>query len=137
MIRTVAIAGLVLALGAFLLAWLEMQRGVRAIAPEIYVAVVAALFAAGGVWMGWRMAARRHGPSFERNEAAVRALGLTGQELRVLTELASGRANKEIARAMGLSPNTVKTHLAKLFGKLGASTRTEAVTRARELNLIP
>uniref|UniRef100_UPI0025F72B84 response regulator transcription factor n=1 Tax=Brevundimonas sp. TaxID=1871086 RepID=UPI0025F72B84 len=59
------------------------------------------------------------------------------QEMRVLSELASGRANKEIARAMGLSPNTIKTHLANLFAKLGAATRTEAVTRARELSLIP
>lgn len=137
MIRTIAAAGLILALGAFLLAWLEIQQATRAIAPEIYVAVVAVLFAGGGIWMGWRIAARRHGPTFERNEAAIRTLGLTGQELRVLAELASGRANKEIARSLGLSPNTVKTHLANLFAKLGASTRTEAVTRARELTLIP
>ena len=137
MIRTIAVAGLILALGAVLLTWLEMQQATRAIAPEIYVAVVAVLFAAGGVWMGWRIATRRHGPAFKRNEAAVRTLGLTGQELKVLTELASGRANKEIARVMGLSPNTIKTHLANLFAKLGASTRTEAVTRARELSLIP
>lgn len=137
MIRTMASAGLILALGAFLLTWLEVQRATRSIAPEIYVAVVAMLFAAGGLWVGWRIATRRHGPAFERNEAAVRSLGLTGQELKVLAELASGRANKEIARAMGLSPNTIKTHLANLFAKLGASTRTEAVTRARELSLIP
>ncbi|MBU2168546.1 MAG: LuxR C-terminal-related transcriptional regulator [Alphaproteobacteria bacterium] len=137
MIRTVVTAGLVLALGAFLLTWLEVQKTTRVIAPDVYVAVVAALFAVGGLWLGWRMAARRYGPDFIRNEAAVRSLGLTGQEMRVLAELASGRANKEIARTLGLSPNTVKTHLAHLFGKLEASTRTEAVARARDLGLIP
>lgn len=137
MFRTIATAGLILALGAFLLAWLEIQQATRMIAPEVYVAVVAMLFTSGGVWMGWRIATRRHGPAFERNQAAVRSLGLTAQEMRVLSELASGRANKEIARAMGLSPNTIKTHLANLFAKLGAATRTEAVTRARELSLIP
>lgn len=137
MFRTIAVAGLILALGAFLLTWLEVQQATRTMAPEIHVAVVAVLFAAGGAWIGWRIAARRHGPVFERNEAAVRSLGLTRQELKVLAALASGRANKEIARAMGLSPNTIKTHLANLFAKLGASTRTEAVTRARELSLIP
>lgn len=57
--------------------------------------------------------------------------------MRVLAELASGRANKDIARALGLSPNTVKTHLAHLFAKLKAGTRTEAVGRARDLSLIP
>lgn len=137
MIRTVVTAGLILALGAFLLAWLEAARATRAIAPETYVSVVAVLFAAGGVWLGWRLATRRHGPRFVRNEAAVAALGLTGQEMRVLAELASGRANKEIARSLGLSPNTIKTHLTHLFAKLEAGTRTEAVTRARELSLIP
>lgn len=137
MIRTVVTAGLVLALGAFALAWLEIQQARRMIAPELYVAIVAGLFAAGGLWLGWRMATRRHGPRFVRNDAAVTSLGLTGQEMRVLSELASGRANKEIARTLGLSPNTIKTHLAHLFAKLGAATRTEAVTRARELNLIP
>lgn len=137
MMRTVVTAGLVLALGAFALAWLEIQQSTRMIAPDVYVAIVAVLFAGGGLWLGWRMATRRHGPDFRRNDAAVKSLGLTGQEMRVLSELASGRANKEIARTLGLSPNTIKTHLANLFGKLGAATRTQAVTRARELNLIP
>lgn len=137
MIRTVLTAGMILALGAFGLAWLDVQQARRAIDPDLYVALVALLFAGAGLWIGWRLATRRHGPSFVRNDAAVRSLGLTGQEMRVLAELASGRANKEIARALGLSPNTVKTHLANLFAKLSASTRTEAVTRARELSLIP
>ena len=137
MLRTVVTAGLILALGAFALAWLELQQTTRVIAPELYVAVIAVLFAAGGLWLGWKIAARRHGPAFVRNDAAVRSLGLTGQEMRVLSVLASGQANKEIARALGLSPNTIKTHLANLFAKLEVSTRTEAVTRARELSLIP
>lgn len=137
MIRTVVTAGLILALGAFVLAWLETQKTTGLIAPEIYVAVVAILFAGGGLWAGWKLATRRHGPQFIRNDDAVRSLGLTSQEMRVLAALASGRANKEIARSMGLSPNTVKTHLANLFAKLGASTRTEAVSRARDLSLIP
>lgn len=137
MIRTVVTAGLTLAVGAFALAWLEHRQATRMIAPELHVAVIAVLFAGAGLWLGWRLAARRHGPDFQVNEAAVRSLGLTGQEMRVLAALASGRANKEIARALGLSPNTVKTHLSHLFAKLGAGTRTEAVTRARELGLIP
>ncbi|MDP3401458.1 MAG: helix-turn-helix transcriptional regulator, partial [Brevundimonas sp.] len=73
MIRTVITAGLVLALGAFLLAWLEVQKATRVIAPDVYVTVVAALFAVGGIWLGWKIATRRYGPDFIRNEAAVRS----------------------------------------------------------------
>lgn len=137
MIRTVVISALILALGAFVLTWLDLQRMTRALAPEVHIGLIAAVFLSGGLWLGYRMATRRHGPRFVRNDAAVRSLGLTGQEMRVLSVLAAGGANKDIARALGLSPNTVKTHLANLFGKLGAATRTEAVTRARELELIP
>ncbi len=137
MIRTVVTAGLVLAIGAFALAWLDLQQATHRMTPELYVALIAIVFAGAGLWLGWRIATRRHGPDFVRNDAAVRSLGLTGQEMKVLDALASGRANKEIARALGLSPNTVKTHLANLFAKLEVSTRTGAVTRARDLGLIP
>ena len=55
----------------------------------------------------------------------------------MLERLAAGQSNKEIARTLGLSPNTVKTHVANLFAKLEASRRTEAVNKARDLHLIP
>ena len=59
------------------------------------------------------------------------------RELEVLQALAAGLANKQIARQLGVSPNTVKTHVARLFDKLGAQRRTEAIRRARELGLVP
>ena len=65
------------------------------------------------------------------------SLGLTGQEMKVLEKLAEGQSNKEIARILGLSPNTVKTHIANLFAKLEVARRTEAVAKARDLHLIP
>jgi DNA-binding CsgD family transcriptional regulator len=57
--------------------------------------------------------------------------------MTVLHELAAGRTNKEIAARLQVSPNTVKTHVAHLFEKLGASRRTDAIARARELGLLP
>ncbi|WP_277784755.1 response regulator transcription factor [Caulobacter segnis] len=137
MARTILCAGLIFACGAFGLAWFEWRHVSLRLRPDLYVAIIAMIFAAGGLWLGWRIAARRQGPNFQRNDAAVRSLGLTGQELRVLGALASGQPNKQIARALGLSPNTVKTHLRNLFAKLGSSTRTGAVARARDLSLIP
>ena len=135
--RSIVIAGLVLALGAFAIQWLDYRQASRQLAPELFIAIVAVAFAVGGLWMGWKLAARRRGPGFVRNDAAIASLGLTGQEMRVLELLATGQPNKSLARSLGLSPNTIKTHLSNLFAKLEASTRTEAVARARDMEIIP
>ncbi|MBL8773220.1 MAG: response regulator transcription factor [Phenylobacterium sp.] len=137
MVRFAAPYAIALAAGAFLLQWLEYRQLSHGLALEAYIAILALAFSAGGAWLGWRLAARRRGPGFVRNEAALASLRLTRQELRVLEILATGQSNKEIGRTLGLSPNTVKTHLANACAKLGVSRRTEAVGRARELDLIP
>ena len=62
---------------------------------------------------------------------------ITARELQVLTLLADGLPNKQIARALGLSDETVKFHLASIFGKLGASNRTDAVRQALRRGLVP
>src|SRR5689334_8355563 len=137
MTRTILLWALALAAGAFLLRWLEYQYVVRAFSQEIYISVIGVGFAAAGVWVGWKLSARSHAGPFERNAAALASLGLTGQEVRVLERLAAGQSNKEIARTLGLSPNTVKTHVAHLFAKLEVRRRTQAISRARDLHLIP
>jgi LuxR family transcriptional regulator, maltose regulon positive regulatory protein len=60
----------------------------------------------------------------------------SARELEVLRLLAAGRSNSEIARALVLEPSTVKTHLIHLYGKLEVHSRTQAVARARELQLL-
>ena len=137
MTRTIVLWALVLAAGAFALQWLHYQYLARAFSQEIYVAVIATAFAAGGVWVGWKLTSRQGPGPFARNAAAVASLGLTGQEVRVLERLAEGQSTKEIARTLGLSPNTVKTHIANLFAKLDVARRTQAVGKARDLHLIP
>ena len=137
MIRTVVIWGVVLALAAFALDYLKYDYVVRVLPAPAYVAIVATAFAACGVWLGWRLTARRQGEGFQRNDQAVASLGLTPQEVRVLERLAAGQSNKEIARTLDVSPNTVKTHLANLFEKLEVSRRTQAIGKARDLQLIP
>ncbi|MGZ3404755.1 MAG: response regulator transcription factor, partial [Phenylobacterium sp.] len=117
--------------------WLQAQYLTHTLSRELYVSVIGLAFACGGVWVGWRLT-QRHAPGpFARNDAALAALGLTGQEVKVLERLAAGQSNKEIARALGLSPNTVKTHVAHLFEKLSVSRRTQAIGKARDLQLIP
>jgi DNA-binding CsgD family transcriptional regulator len=62
---------------------------------------------------------------------------LTPRELDVLQAVASGARNAEAAAALGIGEATVKTHLLRIFAKLGVDGRTEAVTRAMELGIIP
>ena len=62
---------------------------------------------------------------------------LTSRELEVLTMLALGRSNQAIARELVVTLDTVKKHVGHVLAKLGAADRTEAVARARELDLIP
>jgi DNA-binding CsgD family transcriptional regulator len=61
---------------------------------------------------------------------------LTAREHDVLALVADGLPNREIARTLGISEHTVKFHLASIFGKLGVSTRTEAVQRGLRLGVI-
>jgi DNA-binding CsgD family transcriptional regulator len=137
MTRTVLIWALVLAAGAFALQWLQYQYVARLFSREIYVGVIGTAFALGGVWVGWRLSTRAGPGPFVPNAAAQASLGLTGQEMKVLHRLAEGQSNKEIARTLGLSPNTVKTHVANLYAKLEVARRTQAVGKARDLQLVP
>ena len=61
---------------------------------------------------------------------------LSARELTVVRYLASRLTNKEIASELFVSTNTVKTHVKRIYQKLGASSRIEAVTEARRLGLI-
>lgn len=136
--KTVLIYGLVLALGAVALQWLDYRIWARAHAGAVWIALLAAGFLGLGVWVGARLFRPRVVTGgFETNTAALAALGITRREHEVLGLLAAGRSNKEIARQLNLSPNTVKTHVARLYEKLAAVRRTDAVLRARDLRLIP
>jgi DNA-binding CsgD family transcriptional regulator len=134
--KRVAVYGAALAAGALALQWLDYDRLAWSRPGEIYIALVAAAFLALGVFIGMRVFAGPRAAPFDGNPRAVTSLGISPRELVVLQELAAGRSNKEIARRLEVSPNTVKTHVARLYEKLGAERRTDAVNRARELGII-
>ena len=135
--RIALIYGAALAALAWLLEWMQYRHLVRAFPTEAYIVALAILFVALGIWVGIRIRPASGAREFERNTKAIASLGLTPRECEVLEALASGLSNKEIARRLGISPNTVKTHIANLVGKLGVSGRGKAVEAARGLALIP
>ncbi|OYW44086.1 MAG: helix-turn-helix transcriptional regulator [Sphingomonadales bacterium 12-68-11] len=138
MARIVALYALALGAAATLLAWLEYHYLVRTLSFELYLVLIAVAAIAMGAWLGNRLtSARPTAAPFVRNAAAIRSLGLSPREIEVIERLAAGESNKEIARRLGISPNTVKTHVTRVYEKLGVQRRVQAIEKARFLNLIP
>lgn len=135
--RTILPYALALAVAAVALESLKYRHATAALSTEFYIFLLALGFVALGLWIGHKLTPRPAGPSFTRNEAAIRSLGLTQREYEILARLAAGESNKEMARTLGISPNTVKTHLARLYEKLDVERRIQAIEKARALSLIP
>jgi DNA-binding CsgD family transcriptional regulator len=113
---------------------------------EIYGGLIALLFAGLGIWLGLKLTKNKEtiiirevpAPrSFTLNEVRLRELGITRRELEILELIAGGLSNREIAEKLFVSENTVKTHSSRLFDKLSARRRTQAVQLGKELGLIP
>jgi len=109
---------------------------------EIYGGLVAAVFSGLGIWLGLKLTRPkeivvvREAWPFVVNRAKLDALGITPREHETLTLIAAGLSNREIAEILFVSENTVKTHSSRLFEKLNARRRTQAVQIAKESGLI-
>ena len=129
--------GAAIGVAAFALRWLEYRYAARVFTTEIYVVVIAVTFTALGIWVGNRLT--RGGPPavFRKNVRALESLGISAREYEILELLVDGHSNREIADRLFVSPNTVKTHLAHIYEKLGVSRRGQAVRKAQLLRLVP
>ena len=112
---------------------------------EIYGGLIALLFASLGIWLGLKLTRKKEtvvfrevavATPFALNQGKLRELGLTRRELEILELIANGMSNREIAEKLFVSENTVKSHSSRVFDKLGAKRRTQAVQIAKELGLI-
>ena len=112
---------------------------------EIYGGLVALIFSMCGIWLGLRLTRGRDvvpsspvraSESFVVDQARLEALGITPREHEILELIAAGLSNREIAQKLFVSENTVKTHSSRLFDKLNAKRRTQAVQRAKEAGLL-
>ncbi len=159
--RHVLIFGLIGGLLIATLQYTEYRFVIIEHSVELYSALVAILFSAFGIWLGLRITRRSEAiretvvvkevfvpeeapapfvPSpvaFAPNAARQQTLGITARELEILTLIARGLSNREIATQLFVSENTVKTHCSRTFDKLGAARRTQAVQRGKELGLLP
>lgn len=119
---------------------------------EIYGGLIAAVFAGVGVWLGLTITRKeivkeqvivvKEVPAvpevpFAVNEDRLRELAITPRELEILGLLAQGLSTREMAAGLFVSENTVKTHTARLFDKLGVNRRIKAVEAGRTFGLIP
>lgn len=123
--------------------WLVMEHSV-----EIYSGIIAVLFSMLGIWLGLRLTRPAEkvvireievpaSAPFTRDDLKAEALGLTPRELEILAFMAEGLSNREIAERANVSENTVKTHSSRVFDKLGARRRTQAVQLGKAMRLIP
>lgn len=148
--RTILLYGL---LGGILIAglkFIEYRFLVVEHSLEIYGGLVALVFSVVGIWLGLKLTKTketivvkevpvpvRAPEPFQVDDASRERLGITPRELEILEALAAGLSNKEIAERLFVSENTVKTHASRLFDKLQAKRRTQAVQRGKEAGLIP
>jgi NarL family two-component system response regulator LiaR len=134
----------------FLLKWLELRFVIFDHAFEIYIGAIAIIFTILGIWLATKLSKPKierviiekevfitRNEQFAVNENAVNQLEISKRELEVLSLMAEGHSNQEIASKLFISLSTVKTHNQNLFEKLDVKRRTQASEKARRLGLIP
>ncbi len=147
--RHILIYGVVGGVLIVLLKWSEYRFLVIEHSFEIYGGLIAATFALLGIWLGLKLtrekivvkevpvAATTPVEAFVPNEKKLEDLGITRREFEILGLIAQGMSNREIAEKLFVSENTVKTHSSRVFDKLGAKRRTQAVQLGKEMGLLP
>ena len=146
--RHVLIYGFIGGILITVLKWSKYRFLVIEHSIEIYGGLIAATFAVLGIWLGLKLTKARQtivvkevpvpaGEPFAPDERKREDLGITPRELEILELIAQGMSNREIAGKLFVSENTVKTHSSRVFDKLGAKRRTQAVQFGKEFGLLP
>ena len=146
--RHVLMYGLIGGILIALLRWNEYQFLVVEHSIEIYGGLIAATFAVLGIWLGLKLTGKPKtivvkevpipaGGTFIPDERKREDLQITRREFEVLELIARGLSNREIAEQLSVSESTIKTHSSRVFEKLGARRRTQAVQLGKEFGLLP
>src|SRR5260370_9168237 len=146
--RHVLIYGLIGGILIAVLKWTEYRFLVIEHSIEIYGGLTAATFAVLGIWLGLKLTGTKERvvlkevlvparEPFVPDERKREDLGITRREFEILELIAQGMSNREIAARLYVSENTVKTHSSRVFDKLEAKRRTQAVQLGKEFGLLP
>ena len=144
------------------LKWLELRYILFDHSIEIYIGFVAVIFTGLGIWLALKLSKpktesyrvetvviekevyiNRNESLFDKQAGFVpdtlliSQLEISKRELEILSLLAQGHSNQEIAEKLFVSLSTVKTHNQNIFEKLDVKRRTQAIEKAKKLNLIP
>lgn len=145
LIKQVILYGVLLGVVAAAMELLKFNLIVVENTFEVYALLVALLFGGVGIWVGVKLFTKNKqlivveggGTPGLVDEEKIKELGISKREYEVLELIARGHTNQEIAELLFVSPNTVKTHLANIFAKLDVNRRTQAIQRAKDLNILP
>lgn len=148
--KTAILYGISLFVLLFFLKWLELRYILFDHSLEIYISSIAVLFTALGIWLALKLSKPKtktiivekevfisKEEDFIMNQALIEQLELSARELEILNLMAQGNSNQEIANSIFISLSTVKTHNQNIFEKLDVKRRTQAVEKAKRLQIIP
>lgn len=148
--KSTIIYGISLAFLIFLMKWLELRFIIFHHSLEIYIGFIAVIFTALGIWLALKLSKPKietvvvekevyitRDADFVQNTSLISQLEINKRELEILNLIARGHSNQEIAGKLFISLSTVKTHIQNLFEKLDVKRRTQAIEKAKRLNLIP
>ncbi|GGG22318.1 hypothetical protein GCM10011344_23830 [Dokdonia pacifica] len=103
---------------------------------EFVISGIAIVFFVIGVFIQKKFR-KEEAPFVEVDQKQIETIGLSKREYEVLVEMASGYSNKEIADRLFVSESTIKTHVSSVLLKLNAKRRTQAIQKAKELQILP
>lgn len=161
--KTILLYGISMAVLLLFLKWLEWRFVIVNHAMEVYIGFIALIFTSLGIWLALKLSKPKintvivekeiftevvkevevvkeifitEASAVGINEKEIEKLGLSKRELEVLELMSGGLSNQEIADKLYLSLPTIKTHSGNIFIKLDVKRRTQAVEKAKRLNII-
>jgi len=147
--KQIILYGVLMALLLFLLKWLELRFIIINHSLEIYIGAIALIFTGLGIWLALKLTKPKtttvviekevyisNDSEFVFDEKEFHRLEISKRELEVLQLMSKGLSNQEIAEQLFVSLNTIKTHVSNIFEKLDVKRRTQAIEKAKRLNII-
>lgn len=147
--KEILLYGISMALLLILLKYLESHFVIFNYRLEFFISAIALLFMALGIWLALKLVKPKvetriiekevyieTSAQNEIDQKEITRLGISKRELDVLHLMATGLSNEEIATKLFVSLNTVKTHSSNIFLKLDVKRRTQAIEKAKRLNII-